>query len=150
MRALIQRVSQASIQVAGQKICEMSKHGLLVFLGVTHTDRESDLEWIIQKCHKLRVFEDSEGKLNRSIAEVQGEWTWVSQFTLYADAERGNRPGFKEAARPEVAEPLYRRALELAAATGVPTHGGQFQAHMNVTLSNNGPLTLWIESPKKS
>lgn len=145
MRALIQRVQSARVQVAGQTVGEIGP-GILTLLGVGQGDSEKELEWIISKILNLRIFEDSSGKMNLSLLETHGEHLIVSQFTLYGDTEKGNRPGFSQAAAPADAQRLYDRAIELSTAKGVKTAGGKFQAHMEVSLLNDGPVTLWIES----
>ncbi len=149
MRALIQRVSSAKVRVDSQIIGEID-FGLLTLLGIHATDREADVQWLIQKILALRIFEDSSGKMNRAVKEVGGSHLIVSQFTLYADVQSGNRPSFTEAAKPEIALPLYEKALEVSRAHGIKTAGGRFQAHMQVELCNDGPVTIMIETPKKS
>ncbi len=141
MRALLQRVSRASVRVEGRAVGEIGP-GLLVLLGVAPGDGAAELAWIAEKIENLRVFEDEEGKMNRSVRERGGEILVVSQFTLYGDTRRGRRPGFSGAARPEIAEPLYREMVaRLRAQAGV------FGAHMAVELVNDGPVTLMLESP---
>ncbi len=138
MRALIQRVSGASVSVDGAEIAAIGP-GLLVLLGVRGGDTEADADWLADKVRALRVFPDSEGKMNEPIGDR--EVLCISQFTLYGDVRRGNRPSFVDAARPELAEPLYQRFSDrLGAARGV------FGAHMEVALVNDGPVTLLIES----
>jgi len=140
MRALVQRVAGASVAVDGEVISEIG-HGLLVLLGVRTTDTEDDAERIARKLRALRIFEDDEGRMNRSVADVGGEILCVSQFTLYGDARKGNRPSFVEAAPPDVAEPLYEHVREALGA-----HGGRFGARMHVRLVNDGPVTLLVET----
>lgn len=149
MRAIVQRVKSASVHVDGELISEIGP-GLLTLLGVRSNDTEQDAEWLMRKIVALRIFEDDEGKMNRSVRDVGGSHLIVSQFTLWGDATKGNRPSFIEAARPELARPLYERAIELSRAFGVPTEGGRFQTHMEVRLINDGPVTLLIESPSTS
>lgn len=120
--------------------------GILSLLGIGANDTEADLEWVMHKILKLRIFEDSSGKMNLSLKEVGGSHLIVSQFTLYADVTTGNRPGFTEAAKPDKARLLYERALEMSRSQGVKTAWGKFQAHMEVSLVNDGPVTFWIES----
>jgi D-tyrosyl-tRNA(Tyr) deacylase len=144
MRALIQRVSKASVTVEGQTISAIG-NGLLILLGVGHGDGEEQAKFIAEKIANLRVFEDEQGKTNLSILEVKGEAIVVSQFTLYADTRKGRRPSFIDAALPEVAEPLVNRVIELLRGHGVPTQTGKFGAHMNVEIHNNGPVTIWLE-----
>ncbi len=147
MRALVQRVKWAKVHVEGECVGEIGP-GLLTLLGVGKADQQGDLDWVLSKILGLRVFEDSAGKMNLSIRDVGGEHLIVSQFTLYADTSKGNRPGFSEAASPAEAKLLYEKALEISRAQGVRTAGGRFQAHMEVSLLNDGPVTLWIESPR--
>jgi D-aminoacyl-tRNA deacylase len=145
MRAVIQRVKSAQVKVDGEIVGQIGP-GILTLLGVGQGDSEKQLEWIIGKILRLRIFEDAEGKMNRSLQETQGEHLIVSQFTLYGDTSKGNRPSFVTAAAPALAQPLYERALELSRAQGVKTEGGRFQAHMEVSLVNDGPVTLVIDS----
>jgi D-aminoacyl-tRNA deacylase len=147
MRALIQRVGRASVSVGGTLHSEIG-HGMLIFLGVSSADDESAAEFLAQKCAQLRIFEDSEGKMNRSVKEVEGSTLVISQFTLYADTTKGNRPSFIQAARPELAEKLYGRFVEdLKSELGEgQVRTGVFRAMMDVELTNNGPVTLMIES----
>jgi D-tyrosyl-tRNA(Tyr) deacylase len=144
VRALIQRVQFAKVVVDGQTVGEIGP-GILTLLGVAPTDTERELEWIITKIAKLRIFEDPQGKMNLALGDVGGSHLIVSQFTLYGDASKGNRPSFIDAARPEIAEPLYQKALELSRAQGLKTEGGKFGADMKVSLLNDGPVTLMLE-----
>ncbi len=144
MRVLIQRVSQASVTVDGQVVAHIGK-GLLILLGIGHGDGEAQAEFLAEKVANLRIFEDEHGKVNHSVLDVAGEAIVVSQFTLYADARKGRRPSFTDAALPEVAEPLVERFLELLRANGVPTQGGKFGAYMQVEIHNDGPVTIWLE-----
>ncbi|HEV7752586.1 MAG TPA: D-aminoacyl-tRNA deacylase [Baekduia sp.] len=140
MRALVQRVRRASVTVDDETISAIGP-GLLVLLGVTHGDDEAAADKLADKVRALRIFEDAEGKMNESLGDGR-EVLVVSQFTLYGDARKGNRPSFVNAARPEVAEPLYERfRARLGAA------GGRFGAHMDVELVNDGPVTLLLETP---
>ena len=141
MRALVQRVSRASVTVApeAEEIAVIGP-GLLVLLGVHREDGEREADRMARKLGALRVFEDADGRMNRSVADVGGELLCVSQFTLLGDARRGNRPSFADAAPPEVAEPLYERVREALGALG-----GRFGAHMQVALVNDGPVTLFVE-----
>jgi D-tyrosyl-tRNA(Tyr) deacylase len=139
VRALVQRVTRASVQVDGKVVSSIGP-GLLVLLGVTGTDTERDVDWLADKVRALRIFPDAEGRMNEPLGERQA--LCVSQFTLYGDARRGNRPSFVAAARPALAEPLYERFCErLGAQRGV------FGAMMAVELVNDGPVTLLVESP---
>ena len=144
MRALLQRVSQASVTVDGQVISRIGK-GLLILLGVGHGDGEEQAAFLAEKAANLRIFEDAQGKSNLSVLDIGGEAIVVSQFTLYADARKGRRPSFTDAALPEVAEPLVERFVELLRAQGVPTQTGKFRAHMEVEIHNSGPVTVWLE-----
>lgn len=144
MRALIQRVSKASVTVNGQTISKIGK-GLLILLGVGHGDTEQQAGFLAEKAANLRIFEDDQGKTNLSVLDVQGEALVVSQFTLYADTRKGRRPSFIDAALPEAAEPLVNRFAELLRGHGVPTQMGQFGAHMEVEIYNDGPVTIWLE-----
>jgi len=144
MRALIQRVSKASVIVEGQTISSIGK-GLLILLGVGHGDREEQTTFLAEKVANLRIFEDEQGKTNLSILDVKGEAIVVSQFTLYADTRKGRRPSFIDAALPDVAEPLVNRFVELLREHGVQTQTGRFGAQMLVEIHNDGPVTIWLE-----
>jgi D-aminoacyl-tRNA deacylase len=139
VRALVQRVSEASVTVDGDEVARIG-HGLLVLLGVSGEDGVEQADRLASKLERLRVFEDDEGRMNLSVRDVDGEFLVVSQFTLYGDARKGNRPSFVDAAPPEVAEPLYER---VRAALGA--QGGRFGARMHVALVNDGPVTLMLE-----
>ena len=140
MRALVQRVSSASVSVGGERVASIGP-GLLVLLGVRRGDTPEQADKLARKLLALRVFEDGEGRMNRSVADAGGEVLCVSNFTLYADARRGNRPSFVDAAPPEEAEPLYEQVRHALGA-----QGGRFGARMSVDLSNDGPVTLLVES----
>lgn len=144
MRALIQRVSRASVAVERQIISSIGK-GLLILLGVGHGDGEEQATFLAEKTANLRIFEDEQGKTNLSILDVQGEAIVVSQFTLYANTQKGRRPSFIEAALPDVAEPLVNRFVELLRGHGIQTQTGKFGAHMEVEIHNDGPVTIWLE-----
>jgi D-tyrosyl-tRNA(Tyr) deacylase len=147
MKALIQRVSSASVSIGGDCVAEI-KTGLLVLLGVSESDTPRDVLWMVSKVANLRVFNDAEGKMNLSLADTGGDVLLVSQFTLYGDARKGNRPSFVQAARPEIAKPLYEMFLSELQKTlnkSIPT--GVFGADMQVLLANDGPVTIMIESP---
>ncbi|HKI58873.1 MAG TPA: D-aminoacyl-tRNA deacylase [Trueperaceae bacterium] len=145
MRALLQRVSSASVEVEGREVGRVD-NGLLVLLGVGPEDDEAVAEKLADKVRKLRVFEDDEGRMNRALADVGGGCLVVSQFTLYGDARGGNRPGFTGAAPPERADALYRRFVDALEARGVPVATGSFGQEMRVALVNRGPVTLWLDS----
>lgn len=145
MVALVQRVKHASVVADGETVGSI-RHGLLILLGVRRDDTEKEAAWLARKCGNLRIFPDEEGKMNLSLTDTNGEALVVSQFTLYGDVQRGNRPSFESAAQPDVADRLYQSFVELLdeqLATNVKT--GVFGAMMDVTLVNDGPVTLWIE-----
>ncbi len=144
MRALVQRVSQASVTVDGA-ICGKITTGLLVFIGIAREDTVQDRDFVTRKLLGLRIFEDESGRINRSVRDVKGAILLVSQFTLYGDIRRGLRPGFDRAAPPDQAEPVYL-SLRDALRAEVPVETGVFGAHMDVALRNDGPATFWIDS----
>jgi D-tyrosyl-tRNA(Tyr) deacylase len=139
VRALVQRVSSAAVDVAGERVAEIGP-GLLVLLGVTHADSEAEADRLADKVRALRVFDDADGRMNDPLGDR--EVLCVSQFTLYGDTRRGNRPSWVDAARPEHAEPLYERFC-----ARLDAHRGRFGAHMDVALVNDGPVTLLLEVP---
>jgi D-tyrosyl-tRNA(Tyr) deacylase len=145
MRAVIQRVCSASVRVNGSEIGRIGR-GFVVLVGVSHSDGEAEARLLARKIAGLRVFEDNDGKMNLSLSDVGGAVLAISQFTLYADVRKGRRPSFTDAARPEQAEPLYQRFCELLRAEGVPVQQGVFQAHMEVELVNDGPVTIWMDT----
>jgi D-tyrosyl-tRNA(Tyr) deacylase len=145
MRALLQRVSHASVTVDEQVVGQIGK-GLLVLLGVGQDDSEVQVKTLTDKIVHLRIFEDDEGKMNRSLLDIGGEVLVVSQFTLYADIRKGRRPSFTDAAPPAIAEPLVERLQEAIAAHGIKVAGGVFGAMMEVELINQGPVTIWMDS----
>ncbi len=144
MRALIQRVSRASVHVDGEKVAGIGL-GFLVLLGVADGDGEAEAAWVARKIAGLRLFEDDAGKMNLGLGDVGGAVLAVSQFTLYGDARKGRRPSFTRAAPPAQAQELYEKFCALLAAQGVAVEKGVFQAHMEVSLVNDGPVTLWLE-----
>jgi D-aminoacyl-tRNA deacylase len=145
MRACIQRVSSAKVVVEGEVTGEIGT-GLLVLLGVSGIDTEVELHWLAEKIIGLRIFPDEEGKMNRSLAEIGGEMLVVSQFTLYGDCRKGRRPSFVDAAPPEMAEAMYDEFVQAVSEQGVRAATGVFRAHMDVTLTNDGPVTIWIDT----
>ena len=144
MRLLLQRVSRAEVRV-GQRVTGRIARGYLLLVGFTHADTEEQLAWMADKIVGLRLFADADDKMNLALADVGGALLVVSQFTLYGDAAKGRRPSFIDAARPDVAIPLYERFLALLRARGVQTESGEFGAMMDVELVNDGPVTLWLE-----
>lgn len=149
MRALVQRVCRASVEVDGQQIGAIGT-GLLVLLGVTHTDGQADLDYLTGKVSKLRIFSDEAGKMNRSVSDIGGSILVVPQFTLYGDTRRGNRPGFDQAAQPDQANLLYEQFCTALIKLGIPVSTGQFAADMKVSLINDGPVTLMIDSAERN
>lgn len=145
MRALIQRVSQAAVTVDDDIVGRIGR-GFVVLLGVTHGDGQSEAAWLAHKIAGLRVFDDATGKMNLGLSDVSGEVLVVSQFTLYGDARKGRRPDFLQAARPEQAEPLVDYFVEQLRADGLAVQTGQFRALMQVSLVNDGPVTLWLDT----
>lgn len=145
MRALVQRVSRASVSVAGQIIGEIGS-GLLIFLGIGAPDDETQVKLLTDKIINLRIFEDEVGKMNLSLLDLQGEALVVSQFTLYADVRKGRRPSFTTAAPPSIAAPLVEHFKATIASHGLSVAGGVFGAHMEVSLTNDGPVTIWLDS----
>ena len=146
MRAVLQRVSRGAVRVNGETVGEIGA-GFVILVGVGHGDGEPQAEWLARKIAGLRVFEDAEGKFNRSLLDVGGSCLVVSQFTLFADARKGRRPSFVQAAPPEVAEPLIERFAALLRAEGVPHVAmGVFGARMAVEIHNDGPVTIWLDT----
>lgn len=149
MRALIQRVTEASVAINAQVKSQIGV-GLLVLLGVEHEDTLSDVEWLTAKIANLRIFPDEADVMNRSVLDVQGEVLVVSQFTLHASTKKGNRPSYIKAARPDVAIPLYEKFCEtISGIIGKPVGTGEFGADMKVRLLNDGPVTIWMDSKNK-
>ena len=145
MRAILQRVSEARVQIDGATVGEIG-HGLLVLLGVTKSDTAEQARWLADKIVSLRIFNDADGKMNLDLAEVGGAILVVSQFTLYGDCSKGRRPSFIDAAPPEIAIPLYEAFINAVKAHGIPTATGRFGAMMQVSLINDGPVTLILDS----
>ena len=145
MRVVLQRVSHASVTVE-EKVIGQIQRGFLLLVGVTHDDAIEDMEYLVRKIVQMRIFEDEEGKLNRSIQDVGGEILSVSQFTLYADTKKGNRPSFSKAAPGDVALEMFEQFNGLLRDTGIPVETGQFGADMKVELLNDGPVTILLDS----
>ncbi|MGD0878442.1 MAG: D-aminoacyl-tRNA deacylase [Anaerolineales bacterium] len=144
MRALIQRVKTGKVTVDGRTVAEISG-GLVILLGIGRGDTQEQAHFLAGKIASLRIFEDQEGKFNRSILDMGGAAIVVSQFTLYADTQKGRRPSFTDAAPPEVAAPLIDEFADVLREQGIPTQNGVFGAHMLVEIENDGPVTIWLE-----
>lgn len=147
MRGVVQRVKCANVMVDNNVIGEIN-HGILLFLGVEDNDEEKDLEYMCDKVPNLRVFEDEEGKMNKSLIDIEGSILVISQFTLLGDARKGRRPSFSEAARPEKAIPMYENFIEKMKNLNINTQSGEFGADMKVELINDGPVTILLDSKK--
>ena len=149
MRILIQRVSEASVTINNQ-IKSRINHGLLVFVGIENADNEEDIDFMCKKTINLRIFDDENGVMNKSILETDGEMLVVSQFTLHASTKKGNRPSYIYAAKPDIAIPMYEKFyVKLSEMLGKPVKTGEFGADMQVALVNDGPVTIWIDSKNK-
>ena len=148
MRVVLQRVSHASVTVE-EKVIGKIQRGFLLLVGVTHDDAMEDMEYLVRKIVQMRIFEDEEGKLNRSIQDIGGEILSVSQFTLYADTKKGNRPSFSKAAPGDVALEMFEQFNGLLRETGIPVETGQFGADMKVELLNDGPVTILLDSKNR-
>lgn len=146
MRVVLQRVSQAQVAVAGEVVGKIGR-GMVVLLGIAPTDTMKDADWLVEKISTLRLFADDSGKMNISLIDVQGELLVISQFTLYGDCQKGRRPSLTGAAPPDYAEPLYQHFLDACRMQGITTKAGVFGASMQVSLTNDGPVTLILESP---
>ncbi len=144
MKAVVQRVSAAQVRVDGKVVGKIGE-GLLILLGVAPTDTETEVTWMVEKCAGLRIFQDDEGKMNRSLEDTGGAALVISQFTLFGDCRRGKRPSFIGAAPPEIAEELYEKFAVKMRERGIPTETGVFAARMEVELTNTGPVTLIID-----
>ena len=148
MKAVVQRVLSSSVSVKGQQVGAIGK-GLTVLLGVGHDDDAVDVEWMAQKLVNLRIFEDENAKMNRSLLDEKGSMLIISQFTLFGDCEKGRRPSFTGAGEPGKAKALYEAFIQAVEALGVPTASGIFQADMQVSILNDGPVTLIVETPPR-
>ncbi len=145
MRALIQRVCRATVRVEEQVVGQIDR-GLLILLGIGDTDALSDVEYVAEKCVNLRIFEDDQGKMNRSLLDTGGQALVVSQFTLHADTRKGRRPSFNRAAPPDIAKSMYEQFVQRLRTFGIHTETGVFGAYMQVEIHNTGPVTLMIDS----
>lgn len=148
MRVLIQRTTEASVTIDGN-IHGQIRRGLVLLIGVCAEDATEDIQWLVQKIVNMRIFADAEGKMNLSLQDIGGALLTISQFTLHASTKKGNRPGFTQAARPEIAVPLYEEFISQLKATGLQVETGIFGADMQVALINDGPVTIWLDSKNK-
>lgn len=148
MRVVVQRVKEASVEIANQTVGEI-QHGLLLLVGICNEDTEEDIQWLTQKIISMRIFPDETGKMNLSLTEIGGSVLIISQFTLFASTKKGNRPSFIQAARPEHAIPLYESFVNSFIKHGIYTQTGEFGADMKVNLCNDGPVTILIDSRNK-
>ena len=147
MRALVQRVTKGSVTIDG-KVHGAIDQGLVILLGITHDDTQKDADFVADKCVDLRIFEDENGKMNKSLEDINGSILLISQFTLYAATRKGRRPSFDAAARPETAEPLYEYFIKRLRARGVKVETGIFGADMQLEIHNDGPVTMLVEYPE--
>ena len=145
MRIVLQRVSFGRISVEGRMVPQIGA-GLVLLVGIGPGDAETQVRYMVEKVANLRIFEDEQGKMNRSLLDTGGEALVVSQFTLFADTRKGRRPSFTDAAPPQIASPLVERFAQLLREQGIPTQTGEFAAHMLVEIHNDGPVTIWLES----
>lgn len=148
MRVLVQRTNKASVTIDGE-IKGQILDGLVLLVGISADDTADDIEWLVQKIVNMRIFSDSDGKMNLSVTDIRGALLVISQFTLHASTKKGNRPGFTLAARPETAIPLYENFLRQLQNTGLQVEKGVFGADMQVQLVNDGPVTIWLDSKNK-
>ncbi len=148
MRVVIQRVTQAAVSI-NEEISGKINNGLLILVGIGQDDHTEDIQWLTQKITNLRIFSDDDGKMNLSILDIKGEILLVSQFTLYASTKKGNRPSFIQSAPPTIAIPLYEQFIQSLKETGIAIQTGQFGADMKVSLTNDGPVTIIIDSKNK-
>lgn len=149
MRALLQRVTGAGVSINGAPQKRIGQ-GLVILLGITHTDATVDTDFLVNKIEGLRIFNDADGKMNLSLQDIGGDVLIASQFTLYGDARRGRRPSFTDAARPDIAIPLYKGFIEAFRSRGLRVTTGEFGADMKVEIQNDGPVTLMLESPSRT
>lgn len=147
MRAVVQRVTEASVNVDGDIVGKINE-GLLVFVGVGDEDGDKDLDYILDKIVGLRIFQDEQDKMNLSITDIKGELLIISQFTLYGDARKGKRPSFSKSGKPEIGEKYYNELISRTKKLGIKTESGVFGAHMDISLINNGPVTILLDSKK--
>lgn len=149
MIVVLQRVSEASVEIEGKVSGEID-HGILILLGIEEADEQEDIDWLVRKIVNLRIFNDEEGKMNLSCQDVGGDYLVISQFTLHASTKKGNRPSYIKAAKPDTAIPLYQRFIEaLSKASGKNIQTGEFGAMMNVSLVNDGPVTIHMDTKNK-
>lgn len=149
MRALLQRVSHVQLSIEN-KLYSSIEHGLLVLLGIEEEDSQEDIDWLVQKISKLRIFNDPQGKMNLSVVDIEGEILVVSQFTLHASTKKGNRPSYIKAATPAVAKPLYEKFIkDIGLANTIKISTGKFGADMKINLTNDGPVTILLDSKNK-
>ena len=149
MRIVLQRVTEANVKI-NESIKGSIDKGLLLFLGIEAEDSEEDINWLVQKVSNLRIFEDENGKMNLSVKEIEGEVLVISQFTLFASTKKGNRPSFIKAAKPEIAIPLYEQFLQkIKSVSNLKVESGEFGADMKVSLCNDGPVTILIDSKNR-
>tara|TARA_B100000780_G_C20854521_1_gene339646 strand:+ start:178 stop:630 length:453 start_codon:yes stop_codon:yes gene_type:complete len=149
MRALIQRVKQASVTIEHEVVGEISQ-GLLILLGVEESDGQEDIDWLVRKIVQLRIFNDADDQMNLSLKDIDGQALVVSQFTLHAQVKKGNRPSFIKAAKPDISKPLYLQFVKsIQQELSNPIQTGEFGAHMDVALINDGPVTIWMDSKNK-
>lgn len=147
MRFLIQRTRSAAVHIDGTAVAESHRLGMLILIGIALDDTTEDIDYLVKKATQLRIFDDEDGVMNRNILDIEGDIIAVSQFTLMAETKKGNRPSYIRAARPEVAELIYRKVVRaLEARLGHPIGTGRFGADMQVALTNDGPVTIWLDS----
>lgn len=149
MRVLIQRVTEASVKIEGDERSKISQ-GVLVFVGIEDEDTDEDIDYLCRKIVNLRIFDDEKGVMNRTVLQIKGQIMVISQFTLHASTSKGNRPSYIKAAKPDIAIPIYKRFCnQLEEKSGLNIRTGEFGANMQVSLTNDGPVTIWIDSKSK-